>query len=109
MFIERHLERFLLAPSGAKRKPRLRTIAENIALRWSAVLLTTGFYKHLAPLEPEPYLIAASRAVISHESLIQLAGRDALRSQNHSAPNDTAMAPSSPPSSGLLRRSESMD
>jgi hypothetical protein len=40
--------------SGAKRKSDSRTFTGNIALRWSAGPRPKCFYKHLAPLEPEP-------------------------------------------------------
>ena len=39
MFIERESKKFLLAP--AERNELVRTIAGNIALRWSAVVLIT--------------------------------------------------------------------
>jgi len=56
MFIDGRYQKVLLAPAE-RNGPE--AIAGNIALRWSAGRAHTGFYKHLAPLEPEPCLLAA--------------------------------------------------
>ena len=50
----------LLAPEEPKRKAVSRTIAGNIALRWSAGLgIHSRIYKHSVPPEPGSYLVAA--------------------------------------------------
>jgi glycosyltransferase involved in cell wall biosynthesis len=57
MFIEPATsKRFLLAPAERNRGPTYR-LPEDIALRWSAGRVHNGFYKHLAPLEPEHHVI----------------------------------------------------
>jgi hypothetical protein len=60
MFIEPAAKKVLLAPAE---RNGLQTIAGNIALRWSAGRAHNGFYKHLAPLEPEHHLVAAYGAL----------------------------------------------
>ena len=64
MFIERAIHRTPPRSSGAKRRPTWVALAENIALRWSAGRAPDRFYKHLAPLEPEHYVIAALVALL---------------------------------------------
>jgi hypothetical protein len=53
MFMEIPTSNCSSRSSGAKR-PAYN--AGNIALRWSAGHAHIGFYRHLAPLEPEPLL-----------------------------------------------------
>ena len=66
MFIERATsKKFLLAPAERNRGLRDLPSLEDIALRWSAGRVHNGFYKHLAPLEPEQYWVAAKAALCS--------------------------------------------
>jgi len=60
MFIERAIsKRSLLAPAERNGSPTCAPLPETLRSAGARVVLTTGFYKHLAPLEPEHYLIAA--------------------------------------------------
>jgi len=66
MFIERATSKRLLpAPAERNRRPERLLLPENIALRWSAGRVQNGFYKHLAPLEPGEYWVAAEASLCS--------------------------------------------
>jgi hypothetical protein len=60
MFIERpSSKRFLLAPAERNNIPTCLFLPETLRSAGARVLITAGFYKHLAPLEPEHYAVAA--------------------------------------------------
>jgi hypothetical protein len=60
MFIERASSKTLLRCSGAKCKPDyLVSSPEALRSAGARVVVRIGFYKHLAPLEPEHYLVEA--------------------------------------------------
>jgi hypothetical protein len=59
MFIERaSSKRFLLAPAERNGGPTSVPLPETLRSAGARVALTTGFYKHSAPLEPEHYSVA---------------------------------------------------
>ena len=69
MFIGRERSKRSPRSNGAKRKLVSRTIAGNIALRWSASrAICSWVYKHSAPTEPACCLIAALYSLWSIES-----------------------------------------
>ena len=64
MFIERPAPKICRRSSGANGRPSRRPLPETLRSAGAPVVLLTGIYKHLAPLEPEHRLVEAeSRAM----------------------------------------------
>jgi hypothetical protein len=60
MFIGRaSCKRFLLAPAERNSGPTWVPLPETLRSAGARVMLTIGFYKHSAPLEPDHNLVAA--------------------------------------------------
>jgi len=65
MFIERELEKILLAPAERNGKPDSCTIAGNIALRWSAgCAFTSGAINIWLHWSQEHYSVVAMRCYV---------------------------------------------
>ena len=72
MFIELELQEILFAPAERNRSPTRVPLPETLRSAGARVVPLTGFYKHLAPLEPERCLVAAlSRAAQSADFLLR--------------------------------------
>ena len=59
MFIERaSYKKVLLAPAERNGSPTFVALPEKLRSAGARVVFATSFYKHSAPLEPEPLLAA---------------------------------------------------